>query len=94
MSSSSRRASSGSSHRASSGSDEVPNETAIVRSSPRKLRLPTEEGLRVRSASPREPDFDLQSDHDFPSLASSSSLSSSEDDQGSILTASVEAAMR
>ena len=93
MSSSSRRPSSGSNHRASSGVDEVPKEIAIVRRSPRKLRVPTEQGLRLQTDR-RELDFDLQSDHDFPPLASSSSLSSSEDDEGSILTASVEAAMR
>ena len=90
MSSSRRPSSSGSSHRRSSGSDDVPKEAPLVRSSPRKLRLPP-----ANEEAHRQADFDLQSDEEFPPLPSSSSLaSSSEGDHGSILTASVEAAMR
>ena len=79
-----------SSHRASSGSDEMPIDTPIVRRSPSKVRVPSKEGLVVRPGSQREPEFDLDSKLDFPPLSSSLS----EDDQRTILTASVEAAMR
>ena len=92
MSSSRRPSSSGSSHRRSSGSDDVPKETPIVRSSPRKLRLPP-----ANEEAHHQPVFDLNSDEEFPPLAraSSSSLASSpEGDDRSILTAGVEAAIR
>ena len=86
--------SSGSSHRRSSGSDDVAKEAPIVRSSPRKLRLPP-----ANEEAHHQPVFDLNSDEEFPPLArarsSSSSLASSpEGDDRSILTAGVEAAIR
>ena len=87
MSSSRRPSSSGSSHRRSSGSDDVPKEAPLVRSSPRKLRLPPANGQPDRQAF-----IDLQSDEEFPALPSSPS--SSEGDNGNIITACVETAMR
>ena len=90
MSCSCSPSSSGSSHRRSSGSDDVPKEAPLVRSSPRKLRLPPANGQPDRQAF-----IDLQSDEEFPALPRSSSLaSSSEGDNGNIITARVETAMR
>ena len=87
-----------SSHRASSGSDEGPIETPIVRRSPTKLRAPSKKGLKVRPGSQREPEFDLDSQLDFPPLPPSSrgpsASGSSEDDHGTIISARVEAAIR
>ena len=81
--------------RASSSSDDS---EPIVRHSPKKMRVPSN-WTKVGQGSQGEPEFDIESQVDFPPLppsprGPSAPVSSDDDDHGTIISASVEAAIR